>query len=112
VKSIQHDTQDAVEAMERSTQGVVQGTRTADQAGDALREIGEVSNRLAELISSISLATREQAEAAGKVATNMRAIFAITQLTTEGTKKTAASVAKLTALADGLKNSVAGFKLG
>jgi twitching motility protein PilJ len=30
VKSIQRDTQDAVEAMERSTQGVVQGAKTAD----------------------------------------------------------------------------------
>ena len=54
VKSIQRDTQDAVEAMERSTQGVVQGTRTADEADQALREIGTVSNQLAELIRSIS----------------------------------------------------------
>ena len=42
---------------------------------------------------------------------HMKAILAITQLTTEGTKKTAASAAKLTALATGLKSSVAGFKL-
>ena len=43
VKSIQRDTQDAVEAMERSTQNVVQGTKTADEADQALREIGAVS---------------------------------------------------------------------
>jgi twitching motility protein PilJ len=112
VKSIQRDTQDAVEAMERSTRGVVEGTRTADQAGEALREIEQISNRLAELIGGISNATQEQAGSAAKVASNMKAILAITQLTTEGTKKTAASAARLTALADGLKNSVAGFKLG
>jgi twitching motility protein PilJ len=111
VKSIQRDTQDAVEAMERSTQGVVQGTRTADEADQALREIGQVSNRLAELIGSISNATQQQAESATKVAANMKAILAITQLTTEGTKQTAASAARLTALADGLKSSVSGFKL-
>jgi twitching motility protein PilJ len=111
VKSIQRDTQDAVEAMERSTQGVVQGTKTADEADQALREIGQVSNRLAELIGSISNATQQQAESATKVAANMKAILAITQLTTEGTKQTAASAAKLTALADGLKSSVSGFKL-
>ena len=111
VKSIQRDTQDAVEAMERSTQGVVQGTRTADEADQALREIGQVSNRLAELIGSISKATQQQADAATRVAANMKAILAITQLTTEGTKQTAASAAKLTALADGLKSSVSGFKL-
>jgi twitching motility protein PilJ len=111
VKSIQRDTHDAVEAMERSTQGVVQGTKTADEADQALREIGQVSNRLAELIGSISNATQQQAESATKVAANMKAILAITQLTTEGTKQTAASAAKLTVLADGLKSSVSGFKL-
>ena len=111
VKSIQRDTQDAVEAMERSTRGVVDGTKTADEAGDALREIEQISNRLAELIGAISDATQQQAGSAAKVATNMKQILAITQLTTEGTKKTAASAARLTTLADGLKNSVAGFKL-
>ena len=111
VKSIQRDTQDAVEAMERSTRGVVDGTKTADEAGEALREIEQISNRLAALIGAISSATREQAGSSAKVAANMKAILAITQLTTEGTKKTAASAARLTTLADGLKSSVARFKL-
>src|SRR5512135_447180 len=46
VKSIQRDTQDAVEAMERSTQGVVEGTKVADEAGQTLHEIEQVSKRL------------------------------------------------------------------
>jgi twitching motility protein PilJ len=111
VRSIQRDTQEAVEAMERSTQGVVQGTRTADEAEQALREIRTVSSQLAELIESISQATREQAASASHVAANMKVILGITQLTTDGTKQTATSAAKLTVLADGLKSSVAGFKL-
>ena len=41
----------------------------------------------------------------------MKVILGITQLTTDGTKQTASSAARLTALADGLKSSVAGFKL-
>src|SRR5690349_8909798 len=111
VKSIQRDTQDAVDAMERSTRGVVEGTRTADEADRALREIETVSNRLAELIGSISNATRTQASSADQVAGKMKIILGVTQLTTEGTKKTAASAARLTQLADGLRSSVAGFKL-
>ncbi|HEX6155037.1 MAG TPA: methyl-accepting chemotaxis protein [Burkholderiales bacterium] len=111
VKSIQRDTQDAVEAMERSTQGVVQGTKTADEADQALREIGAVSSQLAELIDSISKATQQQAASATRVAANMKVILGITQLTTDGTKQTASSAARLTQLADGLKSSVAGFKL-
>jgi twitching motility protein PilJ len=111
VKSIQRDTQDAVEAMERSTRGVVEGTRTADEADQALREIGQVSNQLAELIGSISNATEQQSASATRVAEAMQRILAITQQTTEGTRSTAASAERLTALADGLKASVAGFKL-
>jgi twitching motility protein PilJ len=111
VKSIQRDTQETVEAMERSTQGVVEGTRTADEAERALREIEQVSTRLAELIGAISNATQEQAGSAAKVALSMKDILGVTQLTSEGTKKTAASAATLTALADGLKKSVAGFKV-
>ena len=111
VKSIQRDTQDAVEAMERSTQGVVEGTKVADEAGQTLHEIEQVSKRLAQLIASISGATQEQAQAASRVATSMKGILSITQLTTEGTKKTAMSATQLNALANELKNSVAGFKL-
>ena len=111
VKSIQRDTQDAVEAMERSTQGVVEGTKTADEADRALREIGQISNRLAELIRSISDITQKQAGAATKVASNMKDILGVTQLTMDGTRKTAASAVKLTELADGLKQSVSGFKV-
>jgi twitching motility protein PilJ len=111
VKSIQRDTQDAVEAMERSTANVVQGTKTADEADQALREIGSVSNQLADLIRSISTSTQQQSASATRVAANMKVILGITQLTTEGTKKTAGSAARLTTLADGLKSSVSGFKL-
>jgi twitching motility protein PilJ len=111
VKSIQRDTQDAVEAMERSTANVVQGTKTADEADQALREIGSVSNQLADLIRSISTATQQQSASATRVAANMKVILGITQLTTEGTKKTAGAASRLTTLADGLKSSVSGFKL-
>jgi twitching motility protein PilJ len=111
VKSIQRDTQDAVDAMERSTRGVVEGTRTADEADQALREIEKISNRLAELIGAISNATQQQAASAAQVAGKMKIILGVTQLTSEGTKKTAASAAKLNELASGLKSSVAGFKL-
>ncbi|HRM62491.1 MAG TPA: methyl-accepting chemotaxis protein, partial [Acidovorax temperans] len=57
VKAIQTDTQDAVAAMERSTQGVVEGARLSDSAGTALTEIDRVSRRLAELIEQISSST-------------------------------------------------------
>ncbi len=111
VKIIQQDTQNTVEAMERSTQGVVEGARVADQAGQALHEIEQVSTQLAEHIGAISNATQEQAKSAAQVVTSMKGILTITQLTTAGTQKTAQSATELTSLANELKRSVAGFKL-
>ncbi len=111
VKTIQTDTQDAVAAMEKSTQGVVEGTKLSDAAGQALNEIGQVSRNLAELIDTIFRATQAQAESAGKVSQNMQDIQNITTQTTEGTKKTAVSIGQLAGLAADLRGSVAGFKL-
>jgi len=111
VRSIQRDTQDAVEAMERSTRGVVEGTQTADEADRALREIEQISTRLAGLITAISGATQQQAVSATQVAASMKLILGETNVTTEGTKKTALSAARLTELAVALKKSVAGFRL-
>jgi len=111
VKTIQTDTQDAVSAMEKSTQGVVEGAKLSDNAGQALAEIGDVSRKLAELIETISQTTQTQAKAAGAVAVSMRNILGITEQATEGTKRTAQSVGELATLARDLKSSVANFKL-
>ena len=111
VKTIQTDTQDAVSAMEKSTQGVVEGARLSDTAGQALAEIGEVSRKLAQLIESISQTTQTQAKAAGDVAASMGNILGIAEQATEGTKRTALSVGQLATLARDLKSSVANFKL-
>jgi twitching motility protein PilJ len=111
VKTIQTDTQDAVSAMEKSTQGVVDGAKLSDAAGQALGEIGDVSQRLASLIEDISVTTHTQAQAAGNVASTMEDILAVTKQTTEGTKQTAVSVGQLAKLAQELKGSVANFKI-
>lgn len=111
VKTIQTDTHGAVVAMEKSTEGVVEGARVADAAGQALNEIESVTTNLARLIQSISAATNAQTDSAKTVANNMQMIQEITTQTTEGTKLTADSVGQLTSLAEELRDSVAGFKL-
>ena len=111
VKTIQTDTSGAVAAMEKSTEGVVEGARLSDVAGQALNEIETVTNNLARLIDAISTATVAQTEVAATVSRNMQQIQNITSQTTEGTKLTAQSVSQLTSLAEELSSSVAGFKL-
>ena len=111
VRAIQTDTQDAVGAMERSTQGVVEGTRLSDAAGTALAEIDSVSRRLAELITRISAQASSEAQSANVVATNIQHIFAVTEQTGEGTRSTAQMVRELSRTAEELQQSVARFKI-
>ncbi len=111
IRAIQTDTADAVSAMERSTQGVVEGTRLSDEAGRALGEIGRVSTTLAELIEDFSTTTSRQAGSAGTVAQSIQRILLVTEQTSEGTLQTAGSIRQLSKLAHELKNSVSRFKV-
>ena len=111
VRSIQTDTQDAVGAMERSTQGVVQGARLSDAAGAALTDIDRVTRELADLISRISEEALREARSANVVASNIQHIFAVTEQTSEGTRSTAQMVRDLSRMAEELKTSVARFKI-
>ncbi|WP_236589851.1 methyl-accepting chemotaxis protein [Ramlibacter aurantiacus] len=111
VKTIQTDTQDAVAAMERSTQGVVEGAKLSDNAGAALTQIDQVSRRLAELIEQISASASREADSANVVAGSIQHIFAVTEQTGEGTRSTAQQVRELSRMADELRQSVARFKI-
>jgi twitching motility protein PilJ len=111
VRTIQTDTQDAVAAMERSTQGVVEGARLSDAAGAALAEIDRVTRELSELIARISAEALKEAQSANVVAANIQHIFAVTEQTSEGTRSTSQMVRELSRTAEELKASVARFKI-
>lgn len=111
VRTIQTDTQDAVAAMERSTQGVVEGARLSDAAGAALADIDRVTRELAELIERIAEQASREATSANVVADNIQHIFAVTEQTSAGTRSTAQMVRELSRSAEDLKASVARFKV-
>ena len=111
VKAIQTDTQDAVAAMERSTQGVVEGAKLSDNAGMALTEIDQVSRHLAELIEQISDSASREAASANVVADNIQHMFVVTEQTGEGTRSTAQQVRDLSRMAEELRQSVSRFKI-
>jgi twitching motility protein PilJ len=111
VRTIQTDTQDAVGAMERSTQGVVEGARLSDAAGSALGDIDRVTRELSELIARISQEALREADSANVVAANIQHIFAVTEQTSDGTRSTAQMVRELSRTAEELRASVARFKI-
>jgi len=111
IKTIQNDTNEAVQSMEQSTAGVVSGTQLAEEAGGALGEIESVSNQIAELIQQISQEAEQQAATAVEISEKMNVIQGITIQTSDGTSETATSIGELTALSKELRDSVTGFKL-
>jgi methyl-accepting chemotaxis protein len=111
VKTIQSGTSEAIAAMEESTREVVEGSQLANQAGEALSQIENVSSRLAELIQSISLSAANQARGSEVVSKTMMEISQFTQHTAFSIKESAVSVNNLASLANELRASVASFKL-
>lgn len=111
VQAIQTDTHDAVIAMEKSTQGVVEGTRLSDAAGSVLSDIRRISQHLAELIHGISVSTAEQTTLADGVARNIDSILTVTEHTRGGTQQTAGSIQELSALAEELSQAVSRFRI-
>ncbi len=111
VKAIQTDTQDAVAAMERSTSGVVEGTKLSDAAGQALEQIDAVARELDAKVGEITARAQQEAQGANAVASNIQHIFAVTEQTSDGTRSTAKMVHELSRSAEALKTSVARFKV-
>jgi twitching motility protein PilJ len=111
VRAIQADTQDAVNAMEKTTQGVVEGTRLSDAAGQALAEINRVSRDLAGLVGNISAQTTTQSQSVSDVTRGMQDILAVTEETSRGSQQSNVSIDELGRLAQTLRGSVAGFKV-
>src|SRR5579859_1408308 len=111
VKSIQGDTFEAVVAMEESTQEVVNGSRLADEAGEALRSINGAVDRQAKMIEGIAKAANERAQTAEIVSNAMSRIAEITRQTNVATQDASAAVSYLAELAEQLRASVATFRL-
>lgn len=111
IRSMQADTQNAVSAMERSTQEVVAGAQTTSKAGEALNRIEEVSSELNNLISAITEATQQQTEEAKIITERMSEILHISTSTARGVEQTTSGIQTISTLAEQLDDAMGQFKL-
>jgi twitching motility protein PilJ len=110
-QAIQFETKEVVASMEDTIHEVVVGSALADKAGQALVEIEQVSQKLAQLIQSISESANRQALTSEDISRAMSNISRVTEMVTASSKKAATSMKSLVYLADELRSSVAPFKL-
>ena len=111
IKNIQGEINEAGTSMEESIDRVVQGSKLAQDAHQKLQDIETVSSQLAELIESISLASKQQSRASDNIAKTMEEVGEISSQTSAASKQTAMSMQGMAETAENLRQSVEAFKL-
>jgi twitching motility protein PilJ len=111
VKTIQADTNEAVSSMESSTSEVVGGAKLAEDAGEALQRIEQVSEEIASATQTIASRLQLHSQEVGSINDTMNVIQHITSQTSEGTEQTTQSIETLAKMAEQLRQTVARFKL-
>jgi twitching motility protein PilJ len=111
VLGIQTDAQNAIGAMERSAQSVVEGTRLSDRAGVALNDINQLSTDVTLRIEKIADAATQESKSAKVIAHSMQHIVGLIEQTSNGTQLNAEKVRSLRSAADDLRESVARFNV-
>jgi len=112
IKGIQVETSEAVTVMEEGTREVEEGTKLADQAGSALREIQEIVKQSSVLMTDITKAADDQVETTQSVVTTMSSISNLTRETSQGVQETVTIIGNLADLSSRLSDAIGRFKLG
>ncbi len=111
VKTIQADAHEAIASMESSTAKVVAGSGIAEEAGQSLDKIENVSQNLANLIINVSRSTRNAARMADEVVSGMNKLSLLNENTVSDVARSVQSIDDLKGLSTSLKQSVSDFKL-
>jgi len=111
VLQIQSETGNVQKAMDEGTEQVIEGTKRAEQARQALSDIIQVSQRIDTLVRSITEDTIRQTETSRTVAQVMQSVELTAQETSQESQKVSASLQNLVSVARSLQESVERFRV-
>mgnify|MGYP003591050409 CR=1 FL=1 len=111
IRTIQTETQGAVEAMELGVREVTQGSDKAAESGQALSQILEQINGVTSQINQVAKAAEEQTAATHEISQNMHQINGIMARTSTGANETTLAADQLSDLANELNRIVSQFKV-
>jgi len=110
IKTIQKETETAVETMNKGSIEVQNGIELADLAGAALNEVVSSSTEVSEMISLIVISSEQQAATSEQIAKNIIEISKVTLESNLRIEEIAQASDDLTKLTENLKETVSLFK--
>lgn len=111
IDAIQNTASIAVASMSSAVNQVNSGVELAQQAGNAINQIKEESDRVITTVSSISAALVEQGQASNDIAAHVEKVAQMTEENHAATEATADAANNLAQLADSMLTAVNKFKI-
>jgi len=112
IKKIQHETTDAVLAIEEGSEEVARGKDLVSRAGDMLETIIDGAEHVTNVSIQVAKASEEQSNSAEQISTNIEAIANVTQESAQGVEQIARSSEELQRLTENLETLISSFKFG
>jgi hemerythrin len=111
IRSIQNETQTAVNSMSEGVQQVKQGTAETSRSGEALEDILNKINELTMQVSQIATAAEEQTATTSEITQNIQMITDVVNRNVESSRNTTVATSKLSEQVEQLHALVGHFRL-
>ena len=111
VKNIQQDVNSAIASMESTTEEVISGAKVADEAGQTLDDIENISQDLYEVIQQVAEQANGESVVANRLASRMNTLNSATKESDMSVSQVASSLGQIREVAGKLNKSVSGFQL-
>jgi methyl-accepting chemotaxis protein len=111
IKTIQEETNNAVDRFNAATREVETGVEKASDAGKSLDQIVASARDVASMIQSIATAAEEQSAGAEQMAESLESVAGVTSQSTAGANETARASSDLSEKAEHLLSLVGQFKV-
>ncbi len=109
IKTIQNETEKAINSMSNGTSKVENGKILANKAGKALIEIITSTERVSDVITQVAAAAEEQSRASDEISRSIETINSVTQETSSGVSQIATAVDDLSKLTLRLQDTLGSF---
>ncbi len=111
IKTIQKDTYNAVDSIQKGKEEVDTGKQLANQAGSSMGEIVTAANKVLDVANSVATASEQQASAAEEISKNIEAISNVTHESATGVQQIARASEDLNRLTENLQMLIQRFKI-